>query len=637
MAATRITALPAAPSLDYNNDVFPIVDVSTTTPITPTGTTSKATLSQVDAVLSASGNKAIVVDNVAALKALPVLSVTDGQLYITRGYYSDNDGGQGTYIYDSTSAATDNGGTVIAPTSGSGRFLLQYSGELNVKQFGAKGDNSTNDSSAVQAAVTAVPANGTLRFSSGVYLCSSTIAISKSNILIKGESCEIKANTTDQTVVTLNGSNITFESITINGNGKSIRGIQILESSSNVVITKCIVKNCAEFGASTGFAHAIHCLGGVTNLTISQCFIDNIQAPNSGIARGIICNYISSALDSKNIIIDSNTISNVGPVADGDGVVFQNYSGDCNSVISNNSFFECAKRAIKLMSPGIAVTGNTIKNASTPYAAISVYTSSCSITGNLIIGGNFVTGVEIGSPGTSINDISVSSNIIRNSSSGSRGSTEFVRIFGTSVSRCCITNNNFFFARGGIRVEAGLNKSVIANNAISNLSQSAINLIGESTNLPNKVAITGNVGSDISNYFITGSSGCSELNVSGNSADPAFGPFNATTMSGSIVSHSNSWEVEKVQYRGDVDVNLYATANSRVQVFSTTLTGNRTVNLKTDDGPINGSQFRIVRTGLGAFTLNVGPGVKTIPSATAAFVDVSFDGTQWILTGYGTL
>jgi len=47
MAATRITALPAATTLDYNNDVFPIVDVSATTPITPTGTTSKATISQI--------------------------------------------------------------------------------------------------------------------------------------------------------------------------------------------------------------------------------------------------------------------------------------------------------------------------------------------------------------------------------------------------------------------------------------------------------------------------------------------------------------------------------------------------------------------------------------------------------------
>lgn len=53
-------------------------------------------------------------------------------------------------------------------------------------------------------------------------------------------------------------------------------------------------------------------------------------------------------------------------------------------------------------------------------------------------------------------------------------------------------------------------------------------------------------------------------------------------------------------------------------------------------GAINGDRFRIVRTGLGAFTLDVG-GLKTIPSATAAWADVEFTGSAWVLTGYGTL
>lgn len=73
----------------------------------------------------------------------------------------------------------------------------------------------------------------------------------------------------------------------------------------------------------------------------------------------------------------------------------------------------------------------------------------------------------------------------------------------------------------------------------------------------------------------------------------------------------------------------------RVQRFATTLTANRTVTLPAS-GMNNGDEFRIVRTGLGAFTLDVG-GLKTIPSATAAFVDVTYDGSAWRLTGYGTL
>lgn len=85
---------------------------------------------------------------------------------------------------------------------------------------------------------------------------------------------------------------------------------------------------------------------------------------------------------------------------------------------------------------------------------------------------------------------------------------------------------------------------------------------------------------------------------------------------------------------GDADVTLVA-GDDPYQQYATTLTANRTVTLDTTDF-INGDSFRIIRTGLGAFTLDVG-GLKTIASATAAFVDVSFDGTAWILTGYGAL
>ena len=84
-----------------------------------------------------------VVANVAALKAIDVTGVADGQVFETRGYYSDGDAGQGQYFYSAASNTPDNGGTVIAPTAGAGRYLLLFNGVLNVRQFGAKGDADT--------------------------------------------------------------------------------------------------------------------------------------------------------------------------------------------------------------------------------------------------------------------------------------------------------------------------------------------------------------------------------------------------------------------------------------------------------------------------------------------------------------
>jgi hypothetical protein len=87
--------------------------------------------------------------------------------------------------------------------------------------------------------------------------------------------------------------------------------------------------------------------------------------------------------------------------------------------------------------------------------------------------------------------------------------------------------------------------------------------------------------------------------------------------------------------RGDTSQTLVPGVDVPTQRWATTLTANRTVTLNTASAVV-GDAFRIVRTGLGAFTLNVG-GLKTLPSATAAWCDVEYDGAAWRLTAYGTL
>ena len=87
--------------------------------------------------------------------------------------------------------------------------------------------------------------------------------------------------------------------------------------------------------------------------------------------------------------------------------------------------------------------------------------------------------------------------------------------------------------------------------------------------------------------------------------------------------------------RGDGNVTLVSGIDSVVQIFNSTLTANRTVTLSTTNANA-GDTFKIVRNGLGLFTLNVG-GLKTIPSVTAGVVDVMFDGSSWILIGYSVL
>lgn len=87
--------------------------------------------------------------------------------------------------------------------------------------------------------------------------------------------------------------------------------------------------------------------------------------------------------------------------------------------------------------------------------------------------------------------------------------------------------------------------------------------------------------------------------------------------------------------RGDANVTLVWGVDVPIQRFATALTANRTVTLSATNA-VNGAWFRVCRSGLGAFTLDVG-GLKTIASLTAAFVDVHYDGSAWRQTAYSIL
>lgn len=103
------------------------------------------------------------VRTVATIADLKLISgsATGTSVVIVAGYYAVGDGGGGEFYWSAASTATDNGGTIIKATAvTTGRWLRVLSGSLSVKWFGAKGDGTTDDSSAFHAAIAVVAANG---------------------------------------------------------------------------------------------------------------------------------------------------------------------------------------------------------------------------------------------------------------------------------------------------------------------------------------------------------------------------------------------------------------------------------------------------------------------------------------------
>lgn len=125
-------------------------------------------------------------DTVADMKA--ATNLIDGSDAKTLGFYSINDGGGATYHITDTGTANEM--DVIAVN---GLYAVLKTDEANIKQFGAKGDGTSNDSSYfVRALDYAMDNDYTVKVPTGTYLLSPNIfqAVSKTgtynNLSIEG-------------------------------------------------------------------------------------------------------------------------------------------------------------------------------------------------------------------------------------------------------------------------------------------------------------------------------------------------------------------------------------------------------------------------------------------------------------------
>lgn len=157
---------------------------------TPVNAMHAATKQYVDVRTPALADVAVVA-TIASLRAATTTTLVQNVVWVD-GYASVNDGGEGIFCYKSTDLiSSDNGGTIIVDASGRRWFRDLGAGDkISVRWFGAKGDGTTDDHTAIAATVAFVSARkgGTVWFpaSAQPYCTTQMIEVTTSAVKLAG-------------------------------------------------------------------------------------------------------------------------------------------------------------------------------------------------------------------------------------------------------------------------------------------------------------------------------------------------------------------------------------------------------------------------------------------------------------------
>lgn len=180
-------------------------------------------------------------NTVALMKADTKLS--EGQHVKTKGYYESNDGGAAEYIITDTQSESN-----YQENLNNGLYAtLILENEVNVKQFGAKGNNQDDDTTAIQ---TAINKSNVVFIPTGVYLVSQLNLKSKLTIYGNGKNNSVLKSVSEDENGMLCGEfdttgyeEIIIHDLYLNGNNVGNRGIYFNREEGSSNDTWCNIYN----------------------------------------------------------------------------------------------------------------------------------------------------------------------------------------------------------------------------------------------------------------------------------------------------------------------------------------------------------------------------------------------------------
>ncbi len=281
--------------------------------------------------------------NLETMKGVP--SNSSGiSIVIARGYAMPGDGGGGVFNWISDAVTPDNGGTVIVPTiagwTRTGCWKRLFSGPVDVRWFGAKGDGIAPSGAAINKAIQSLGATGgSVYIPSGTYkiVAATRLVISLANVRLFGDGAASVLRIDDPGVgspavssfnaLEINAPYVTIEHLRFLGLNNPFGGVvnyvaaqmtAILVSADDVTVASCLFERL--------FGHTVQCYNNSRRVHVLSCVVRNCS-------NGINVNSDSSRQEG-NFLENTNGIESAGS----------------NTVIANN---------ILKNSSGISIGGNT--------------------------------------------------------------------------------------------------------------------------------------------------------------------------------------------------------------------------------------------------------------------------------------
>lgn len=390
---------------------------------------------------------------------------------------------------------------------------------VSVKDYGATGNGSTDDTAAIQAAVNATAsAKGSLYFPAGTYLVGTAISIPANiNLFGQGYDSHLTRTTTGNvfSIIGTSGtliSNVHITELRFSGpstQASSVSGNGIyIDYTSYITVENCFftgfgLTNSNDGGISGIRSSYISVIGNNFRLnTNGLCFgtpNSTIGTDHSLIAHNICLSNWEDGLHTQQcsyITMANNICGNNGQVSDGAGI---DVLRDSYDTMEGNLCFSNGGNGIEVGSGTSADTGHVISN-NINYQnggngiSVANLSTKCAITSNNC-SGNIGHGINISPSGTA--SATIESMVVTNNQAQGNGGNgiNISNPTASSIVRYAVVSGNTVQGNTshGILLTARVEYNLVANNIVVSNTSNGIRLSSQSTNIPNHNVISGNI------------------------------------------------------------------------------------------------------------------------------------------------